>query len=43
MYYIQIVGMIVREDTEKLDNKEFDEFAKLPTRGRAKPCCKQPE
>lgn len=32
-------GLIIREETTKLDNKEFDENAKLPKRGRgAKQC-----
>ncbi|XP_055324897.1 complex III assembly factor LYRM7 [Sitodiplosis mosellana] len=35
--------LVIREDTEKLDNKEFDEKAKLPKQGRAKQCCKKPE
>lgn len=40
---LSISEMIIRKDTEKLDNKEFDENAKLPTRRSAKKCCKEPE
>ncbi|XP_031620007.1 complex III assembly factor LYRM7 [Contarinia nasturtii] len=36
--------LIIREETEKLDNKEFDENAKLTTRRGTKQCCnKKPE
>lgn len=43
--YFIFVGLIIRDETIKLDNKEFDENAKLPKRGRsAKQCCnKNPE
>lgn len=32
------VGIIIRGDTHKLDNKEFDENAKLPKIGRGAKC-----
>lgn len=44
IFHIYFTGLVIREDTEKLDNKEFDENAKLPTRRGTKQCCnKKPE
>lgn len=37
-------GLVIREEIGKLDNKQFDEQAKLPKgRRAAKECCKKPQ